>query len=352
MKNVLLIAPSWVNLHQDIIGGLEAMGNYVEYIPEYSFKGDPLRIKARGLVVMNDAKANLKKTEYWKGYLGKTDTIFDFLLVIDGQGVNNTLFEELKKRNQNVYMVNYLYDTTYSMYHFEENFLFYNDVFTFDNRDAAKYHIKTLPIYWQRTNVEKNDRYKYDVFGLGAYSDNRYRLYRQVKLLADEMGKSSFIKLYAPPVKHDLLQKAKDMLKWITGRRNYISYKLYKSDFITSELISTDEFRRYVQMSEIVLDTKVLNQEGLTARFMWALGAGKKIITTNDSVRNYDFYDANQILVLEDCLFTESDKQAILDFIDAKYVHTKDRQHLVEKYRLDNWLKTVLTITNGGSVII
>ena len=33
---------------------------------------------------------------------------------------------------------------------------------------------------------------------------------------------------------------------------------------------------------------------------MWALGIGRKIITTNSSVVSYDFYDHNQIYIVDD----------------------------------------------------
>lgn len=302
-----------------------------------------MRIKARGDSVMTERKAEIIKSKHWEESLSSTNTVFDYLIVIDGQGVNETLFCELKKRNPAIHIVNYLYDTTYGMYHFEELFHFYHRVFTFDNKDASKYQIQLLPIYWQVSNIDDNTSTHYNIFGLGAYSSSRYRLYSQIKTLADEMGLRSFVKLVAPPVKHELLQKVKITIKKLLDRKDYIPLNLYKTNLVSSIPISTDEFRHYIQISDVILDTKVLDQAGLTARFMWALGAGKKIITTNAAVMDYDFYNTSQILVLEDCIFTEEDKQAVRDFICTEYVHTKDRQLLIERYRLDNWLRTVMS---------
>ena len=341
MGKILLVAPTWVNLHKDILEGLKEMGYYVEFIPEYSFKGDPLRIKAKG-VVMKTEVAELTKSTYWSKQLEKTVTVFDYLLVIDGQGVNQFLFFELKKRNPNIYCINYLYDTTYSMYHFDENFHFYQKIFTFDKKDAAQFQLILLPIYWLNNQNSVAEGLKYDVFGLGAYSDNRYRLFQQVKTIAEEMEKKSYIRLYAPPVRNLLMQKVKNAIKFIIGRHDYIPLKLYKSKLITTDLISTEDFRCYVQMSDVILDTKVLNQSGLTARFMWALGAGKKIITTNDAIKTYEFYDPGQILVVEDHVFTESDKKRVSSFINSTYTMTKEQKKILEPYRLDNWLRTIL----------
>jgi hypothetical protein len=343
MKNVLLIAPSWNGLHLDIINGLTAKGYHVEYFPEFSFKDDPLRIKAHSFFPMRKSKAEIKKSIYWENLFSNTATFFDLLIVVDGQGVNRTVFEELRKRNENIYMVNYLYDTTYSMYHFEENFCYFNRVYTFDNKDASNYNIKLLPIYWDKSEMEKSNVPQIAVFGLGAYSANRYRLYHQVKKISDDMGKKSFIKLYAPQQNYSISRKMKNRVKELLGRHDYVPYKIYQSDLFTSQLIPTDEFRRYVHMADVILDTNVLNQDGLTARFMWALGAGKKIITTNSSVYNYVFYNPEQILVLKDTLFTESEKDVIKNFINAQISLSKEHTLIVEKFRLDNWLETLLT---------
>jgi len=46
---------------------------------------------------------------------------------------------------------------------------------------------------------------------------------------------------------------------------------------------------------------------------------GKKIITTNEAVRNYDFYTKDQILVLEDKYYTKDELLIIKRFIEHDY---------------------------------
>jgi hypothetical protein len=341
MKNILLIAPTWVNLHKDIIVGLESLGFDVDFIPEYSFRGDPLRIKSKGSFKNSDEVDQIK-TNYWKKCLNDKNAVYDYLFVIDGQGINHYIFSELKKRNANVFFVNYLYDTTYSMYHFEENFHFYHRILTFDITDASQHQITLLPIYWLESQSNDAKECKYDIFGLGAFSNNRYLLFNQVRIIANEMGKTNYIKLYTPSISNVFLHNLKNKIKLFMGRQDIIPAKLYKEEIITSELLSTEDFRCYVNMADVVLDTKVLNQTGLTARFMWALGAGKKIITTNDAIKLYDFYNPLQILIMEERTFTESDRQRVKNFINSKFVLTNERKKELEYYRLDNWLKTVL----------
>ena len=97
-----------------------------------------------------------------------------------------------------------------------------------------------------------------------------------------------------------------------------------------------DVFKDYILNSKVVVDTNHPFQDGLTARFMWALGAEKKIITTNASVRNYDFYTKDQFFVVED------NWQDLPAFLSSSFTMTGSIREIVAKYRIDNWLNTIL----------
>lgn len=76
---------------------------------------------------------------------------------------------------------------------------------------------------------------------------------------------------------------------------------------------------------------------------MWALGLGKKIITTNEAVRNYDFYTKDQILVLEDKYYTKDELLIIKRFIEHDYNEDSKIRDNIDKLRIDNWLNTIMT---------
>jgi hypothetical protein len=48
-----------------------------------------------------------------------------------------------------------------------------------------------------------------------------------------------------------------------------------------------------------VVDIEHPNQRGLTIRTFETIGAGKKLITTNKSVVNYDFYSSGNVFVID-----------------------------------------------------
>ena len=340
MEKVLLISPTWVGLHLDILRELERQGMCVEFCPEFSFPADPGKVLCRH--PLSDRQANTKKEAYWRAFLSSTDTAFDFVLVIDGQGLNQFLFDELKRRNPGVRCVCYLYDTTYSLYHFESQFKYFDHVFTFDRKDAKVHQLGFLPIYWLDIDSRDESIPSNRVFGFGAYSKSRYRLYHQVKEIADGLGIDNFIKLYHKSLRCERLYGVYCLVRRIFGMKEIMSLDEYQSGMISSSLITTKKFREMVAGADVILDTKVLDQDGLTARFMWALGYGKKIITTNDSVRTYDFYSPRQIMIVEDKEFNTEESRVIMDFITAKYEMSNTERSKILPYRLDNWLKTLL----------
>lgn len=337
---VLLISPTWVDIHNDIHRQLVSMGCEVSFIPEYSFPEDSYRIKGKKHVVEKSVEESMK-SDYWNQHLVKENAKFDFLIVIDGQGINEVLFNTLKSNNPNIYCVNYLFDTTHSVYHFEKNFKNFNRVFTFDRQESERYGIELLPIYWTPINSDES-KPKLDVFGFGSYSKDRFRLYKFIEEIAKGLGKKTFIKTHHNQIKNKLLHIVKNLVRSITGKETLISISEYTSDLIVHQLVPSSEFRNLIQSSDVVIDSKVLDQDGLTARFMWALGAEKKIITTNDAVKSYPFYSKRQILVLDENKPFHNQEEAVREFLSSNFEMNDEYRDMIKGFRIDNWIKTLL----------
>ena len=98
--------------------------------------------------------------------------------------------------------------------------------------------------------------------------------------------------------------------------------------------LSHSEIVEVFNASKVILDINHPQQYGLTMRTFECLGAKKKLITTNQSVKNYDFYNENNILVVDRNNIT----------IDAQFFKTpyKDLDsRIYEKYSLKNWLNVI-----------
>lgn len=343
-RKILFISPTWVGIHEDVSLQLERMGFEVTFISENSIPEDSLRIKGKKIKVSR-AIEEFKKNKYWIDNSDIINKSYDYLLVIDGQGINEYLFKVLKSSNPNIYCINYLYDTTHSVYHFEKNFSFFDKIFTFDRHESEKYNINLLPIYWPPIE-DINITCKYDIFGFGAYSKNRYDLFKFIKDIANDLDKRTFIKVYHNKIKSKFRHVVNTWFRKFMGKDTLISIANYKTDLISHTLLSTTEFRSMIQSSDVIIDSKVLEQDGLTARFMWALGAEKKIITTNAAARLYPFYSESQILILDESLPLESQTDSVKRFLEVPSIKlAPEIRNIIDSFRIDKWINTLLSKT-------
>lgn len=327
-QTVFLLSPPNMGLYKDIEKGLVDLGYKVECITK-SIQRDPFSVISLRSQLLYSKSSYLKRLEdMWLEIYNSGNYTFnyDFLLVINGAFVHPILFDLLHKKNPKIIKVCYLYDTT-KVYHYERNFTYFDRIYSFDRLDVEKFNLHFLPIYWVPNENRKNE---IDIFGFGSYKKDRYLLFQKIEELSINLGLKSFIKVY----------DSSSGLNWKGKIRRFFKllliYNKYDRSLVSNVTIPPSDFRRMIASSRIILDTKLIEQDGLTARFMWALGAGKKIITNNQSAKDYPFYSKEQICIVN--------KKAIIpdDFLVGDYVMSDATRSIVDSYRIDNWLKQML----------
>lgn len=339
---VLFVGPKYMNLYKDVIGAMERKGYGVDFLPEKTFKDDPYNVRGYSRfskIFVNRKKFARKLDCYWTKLLNSSDydKRYDYVFVLDGQSISSVFFDTLKKRNARVKFVNYLFDTTSGVYHFEKNFIFFDRVFTFDVTESQKYNIGFLPIYWM--DNEETLVYRYNIFGLGAIKNERYALFSRIERIAKKNNLSYYLKLYNfVKVKNAFFYRFRCCLYSLLRLKNIVSLQAIQSPFATTESVPPRDFRKYIAGADIVIDTSAPNQDGLTARFMWSIGLGKKVLTTNSNVKQYDFFDEKQILVIDEK--TKDDE--IESFFLSEFSNAEKNKNRLLAYRIDNWLETLL----------
>ena len=92
-----------------------------------------------------------------------------------------------------------------------------------------------------------------------------------------------------------------------------------------------------VRKSKSIIDIHHPRQSGLTMRTLEILGAKRKLFTTNDDVKNYDFYDANNIYCFDrnnpnnKIEFLNKDNSGINDIVYKKYSLTQWIKHIFKE---------------------
>lgn len=337
-KRVLLIGPTYMDLYKDIIEGLRKLEYDVNFAPELSSKKDPYNV--RRLWFNFSFGYEKVKEKYWSNLLNQKaySNDYDILFVINGQGLHSYLFKALKDRNPNIKCYNFLFDTIKGVYKFNLFFQYFDKVYSFDRSESKEYGLIWLPIYWVPLNKVVTE--SYDIFGFGSYIPSRFIVYKELYNFARRNSLRSFIKIQYV-IHREWLYSLVRVIGRPLGFILTLSLDDYHSPLIAKEKITPNQFRKIMSMSKIVIDTPPEHQDGMTARFMWAIGIGKRIITTNSSIVDYKFFSPNQIFVLEGPLNKTKEKD-LLSFIAYNKNSDDNIAKEIEKYRIDNWIKTII----------
>lgn len=346
ISRVLFISPKHMDLYKDIVSEMERQGYTVDFLPEKTFKFDPYNIREENYFIKKEWKLKRFEAEleqYWRQVLNRVEYsyCYEYLFVLDGQSIRKVVFDVLKERNPNLKTVNYLFDTTTGVYEFQHSFPFFDRVYSFDKKEAKMYGLRHLPIYW----VEENELVAQDIdlFGLGRYNKQRYDLFRELNHIVQGKNYKIFLKLNMDRISNMFFYRIKYVVRALLNIvYDRPSPEAYMSDFCTTENVSPTQFRNLICRSKCVVDTSAPHQDGLTARFMWALGLGRKIITTNIDVKTYSFYSPNQILVVKNSSEVIQKKAEILSFVQEPFRMDPEIQFEVDQYRLDNWIRRIL----------
>ena len=155
---------------------------------------------------------------------------------------------------------------------------------------------------------------EYDFYYLGVGIDQR------IKIL------SEFDNLFSSYKKRFLLSGSK-----LGESNDSIEYFINPIDYKNNLLEAKKAF--------CLIDLKLESHNGLSFRFYESLYFQKKLITNNKDVVNYDFYNSNNILIVD---YDNLIKDDIEKFLQLEYIEIN--QNIVEKYSFDVWLKQILNI--------
>lgn len=115
---------------------------------------------------------------------------------------------------------------------------------------------------------------------------------------------------------------------------NPATKKVNKHIFLTEKHIKLDVVIKKMKDAEILIDLVRPNQTGLSFRIFEAMALHKKVITNNATIKEYDFYNDNNILVI-----TGDVKDIPDSFLNTPYQPIPEA--IYYKYTLDNFVNTI-----------
>ena len=286
-KRILLIAPSFFGYHDAIRRSLEMHGAHVCWIPDRPFESVAMAAFSKVAPVAAACAAE----EFYQRNIGDAQLqSFDIILIVNGQTVSIKTLKWLRAEFPRARRILYLWDSVANRPSTAKSFAEFDDIYTFDRSDALAYGIKYRPLFFPEDMnfpVSSVQEIRYDATFIGtAHADRCAVLSRLFHSVNHGARLYAYMYLQAQWVYYySLLARP--------GVRNF-----RKSDF-KFHALPREQVRKLFSESVAIIDIQHPRQSGLTMRTLEALGARKKIITTNKAIREADFYSEEQIVVVD-----------------------------------------------------
>ncbi|WP_461671168.1 hypothetical protein, partial [Mycobacterium tuberculosis] len=188
----------------------------------------------------------------------------------------------------------YLWDSIDNIPSIKGKFKYFDRILSFDRIDTQKYeNIIHRPLFYldefrRVSEVKHFENHKIDLAFFGTIHSDRYAIIKNIKKSCEDLKMSFY------------------SYQYLQSEFIYFFYKMYKKEFrgtkkndFSYQKMSTREISIMVDESKVILDIQHPNQTGLTMRTIEMIGMSKKIITTNQDIVNYDFYDSRNIAVID-----------------------------------------------------
>ena len=279
MPNLLIIAPDASNIYQIILEGFQTFTTEVKTevmlltTHHYKYKSKTEKIfNFLSKVFINRNIKDVYHNKIIDERLKNLQEKYDLIFIIRPDLLTNSNLSFLKTKTPK--LITYYWDTIAFFPRKKEIIPLFDKVYSFDTEDCRKYNLELLTnfYYYEPEPVEMENT----LFCMSHLEKRRYELFNRMGKYLEEnsinfrfMTRQSVEKLKSP----------------------YIEYM--------KESVPYPEMLKLLNHYEVILDIAKPNQAGLSFRIFESLGMNKKIITNNRSVMEYDFYNPNNILVID-----------------------------------------------------
>lgn len=317
MKRVLFISPAYFSYENIIKNKLEEKGFVVDWFDDRPkmttigkgiFRLFPFVLKRKAKRYINKIITQTQNNEY------------DFVFSVLGQAFTSKTMDRLKIVQPKAKCILYMWD---SIDNFPNTLSFSNkfhECYTFDDLDAKKYNFKFLPLFIYNYNHEEYEE-KYDACFIGTIKKGKYEKVSAIVSQLRKDGRNVFCYMY-------LQSKIVYLFYKLTDK----SFRHAKMSDFKYEKLHLKEVTDISNASKYIIDCPMKHQDGLSMRTFECLGSKKKLITTNNNIVRYDFYNENNILVWD--LYKENK-----NFFNNQYYDLDDK--ILQEYSLENWLDKI-----------
>jgi hypothetical protein len=241
---------------------------------------------------------------------------YDEVFLIKGDKISADDLVTLKNNNPKATFRLYQWDSLRRFGGDKAIFESFDYIFSFDRLDCEKYGFIFLPLFY-RTAKPRRESFQYDISFAGWLHFDRLDQIIHLNDLFLSIGKAVKFHLY-------------------TSVKNWFYFNVLKGvKIVFKHKLNYETYLEILDESYAILDLHHPEQDGLTIRTIEALGANRKIITTNSDIQNYDFYNINNCLILGE----HRDPTELAAFLSLPYEQINPDIH--DSYSFERWLERI-----------
>lgn len=324
---LLLIMPRFFNYPEVITDELKEMGYEVDFWDD--------RPSTNALVkaaIRINKNIIYKYIERYFNEIMKTVRTkkYDIVFLISGQSLSfsESMISELKSCQSKAKFVLYQWDSQENFSYIKSIQKYFDECYSFDKRDVKETpNLRFLPLFYskmyEKIGEKNSDDYKYDFCFVGTAHPKKYKFIKKMSEQLKSIYPKQYIYFFFPS----------RIVYFYRKIRNKELHKAKYNEF-NFQPLKGEKMNEIYEKSRCVLDSAQDGQIGLTIRVIEALGAKKKLITTNEDIVNYDFYCPENIYLYNG--------KFDLDNIFFKSKYKRIDNVIYERYSLRNWLKEVI----------
>lgn len=338
-KTILFVAPNDYELYKLIQKNLEFHGFKVTTI-----LSNPIGVKYKNWreKVINFIKKTFFNDKKFKQKLIKRNVLsyqinqlseitnYDYGLFIRADFFDDKLIKLAKQKVK--HLVSYHYDGLKRSPEIFQKIKLFDAFYVFQKEDLTSSSLRLQPCtnFYFDYDLEKKTESKaqVDFYFLGSHHDSRFK---------------DLIAFREMCIKHNYTFDFQIML----NKLNISKKKIYTNNSFTylDKILPFESYIENIKKSKIIVDFVIDEHLGLSFRTFESIKYQKKLITTNSTIVNYDFYNPNNIYIINNNSF-----ENIENFINTDYVPLPDG--IIEKYSFKNWINYILKINPSQNLII
>lgn len=326
-KRILFISPKFFNYENSILNEIRKLGGQADYYDERP--GNDFFTKVCIRLGYKRILAN-KINQYYNRILEEVSDVYDFVLIINTESITKDILMKFRVKLSKSKFIIYMWDSVKNKKGQIEFVDLVDKFITFDQNDIKlNDKIKYNPLFYipEYENISKSAaKYKYDLLFIGTVHSDRYNIVKKIKNQLSS-NRNMYCYFYHPSKIVFILKKIFD--------KNFRRIPIREVSFMP---LRRDQVISLVGQSRVILDVEHPLQSGLTMRTIESFGAKRKMITSNNNIKKYDFYSE-----LNQKVFDRNTAGIIVDdyFFDSLFESRSES--IYRSYSLRNWLAEIFT---------